>query len=147
MRDQFANKPPDNGNLLAILSKTEVNAKLTKKYKDAIKNFDANKIRERLLSQDELDAEDDENDDFCEIGEGDDSFLLNGAVTDDRLVKHPQGAELIFNKTQEAQANFNNYIVATNEEEEENVIDDVDETYQILQNHHNAGYTQTFAAS
>lgn len=74
---------------MTILSKTEVNAKLTKKYKDAIKNFDANKIRERLLSQDELDAEDDENDDgdYCEIGEGDDSFLLNGAVTDDRLAQ------------------------------------------------------------
>ena len=84
LRDQFINKPPDNGNLLAILSKTEVNSKLTKKYKDAIKNFDANKIRERLLSQDELDAEDD--DEYCEIGDGDDSFLLKGVVTDDRLV-------------------------------------------------------------
>lgn len=41
LRDCFVNKPPDNGNLLACLSKTEVNAKLTKKFKDVIKNFDA----------------------------------------------------------------------------------------------------------
>lgn len=88
LRDCFVNKPPDNGNLLPCLSKTEVNAKLTKKFKDVIKNFDAEQIRERLLGPEELkDAEelDDDEGDFCEIGDGDDSFVLQGAITDDRV--------------------------------------------------------------
>lgn len=88
LRDQFVNKPPDNGNLLASLSKTEVNAKLTKKYKDVIKNFNADQIRERLLGPEELnDAEDDDDGDYCEIGDQDDSFVIQGAITDDRVIQ------------------------------------------------------------
>ena len=46
----FVAKPPDDGAKLPILSKTEVNSQLTKKFKDITKNFNAEIIRERLLS-------------------------------------------------------------------------------------------------
>lgn len=82
------NKPPDNGNLLASLSKTEVNSKLTKKYKDVIKHFNADNIRERLLGPEELNDADDDDGEYCEIGDqDDDSFVLQGAITDDRVLQ------------------------------------------------------------
>lgn len=46
----FVSKPPDSGIMLKTLSRTEVNSQLTKKFKDVVKNFDAEKIKERLLS-------------------------------------------------------------------------------------------------
>ena len=30
--------------------------------------------------------EDDDEGDFCEIGDGDDSFVIQGAITDDRVM-------------------------------------------------------------
>jgi hypothetical protein len=53
----FVAKPPENGALLAILSKTHVNSQLSTKFKSITNNFQADKIKERLLSPDQLDGE------------------------------------------------------------------------------------------
>ena len=58
----FLQKPPDNGNLLPNLSKTEVQAQLTRKFKEVTHSFDAKRIRERLLSPGDI--QDDDNDEY-----------------------------------------------------------------------------------
>ena len=48
----FQMRPPENGNHLPTLSKTEVQSQLTKKFKDVTTQFKVEKIKERLLSPD-----------------------------------------------------------------------------------------------
>ena len=50
----FIHKPPDNGSLLAALSKTEVASKLSKRFKQVVASFNAEDIRDRLLTPEEL---------------------------------------------------------------------------------------------
>jgi len=57
----FVAKPPDDGSQLAILSKTEVNSKLSTKFKAVTGNFNAQNIKERLLSAEEIEAYSDGN--------------------------------------------------------------------------------------
>ena len=53
----FQTRPPENGNHLPTLSKTEVQSQLSKKFKDVTTQFKAEKIRERLLSPEQLGEE------------------------------------------------------------------------------------------
>lgn len=50
----FIHKPADNGSLLAALSKTEVASKLSKRFKEVVASFNAEDIRDRLLTPEEL---------------------------------------------------------------------------------------------
>lgn len=51
----FIQKPCDDGSQLHSLSKTEVTSQLSQKYKQVTNNFDAQEIRKRLLSPDQID--------------------------------------------------------------------------------------------
>ena len=62
----FIAKPPEDGAQLPILSKTEVNSQLTKKFKEITKNFNAENIRERLLSPDQIHHDNQESNFECE---------------------------------------------------------------------------------
>jgi len=53
--------PPEDGGKLQILSKTEVLSQLSSKFKEITQSFNAAKIKERLLSMEQLSLEDDES--------------------------------------------------------------------------------------
>ena len=72
----FVTKPPDNGAMLAGLSKTEVTSKLSRKFREVVSSFDAEKIRERLLSPEQLEEE--------EISDQDDDIVQQAEMTDNR---------------------------------------------------------------
>ena len=63
----FVQRPPDNGNNLAILSKTDIQSQLSNKFKQITNQFNAEKIKERLLSPEQIEDDSEEEYETQEI--------------------------------------------------------------------------------
>jgi hypothetical protein len=50
----FVQRPPENGNNLPVLSKTDVNSQLSNKFKQVTSSFNAENIKQRLLSPEQI---------------------------------------------------------------------------------------------